>query len=194
MTETRIRNYNSCGIAIPYEFAKSRMPLNASDIHFGIEQNVFKKVTAYDYALDHLAAKKQEQDNLLLSLLLDIQTLSKKEICDVLKRIAAIEHSETKTGKFFDLFMFWIFQYKGADDFWERVEIIYDDFDAPKDAAGFIPYMPFQKEPGFDQSGPSEKYMMCSLECYIGKRKKYWKSQMQEVCQESTRSYEQLSM
>ena len=141
---------NSLSIILPYSFALESADLNWYDILFAIDNGFLPHQSAIEHAVSQLGKNEEYSETVLeLACLMPSEAVHPHSIQPYLgelaKDIPEQEKSATKQ-KMLYLVLKWVFEHKcDYDDPLEVVEVIYADFDYPKDISIFIRYMPLSQ-------------------------------------------------
>lgn len=169
--------YNTYGITVPYSFANNYMPICPADIKFAIHQGIFCKEAIEDYAVDMLEQNIGDSDA-LVDLILNYRDMSPEELDSALDALQEVQCDETPPMKFCDLLLTWVYENQSQYSNPLLVaEIIYEDYDTPKEVSKFIRYMPMQEEM-LDSKELCEQRLMRHWGEYVKLRTAYWEEQM----------------
>lgn len=128
---------------IPYEFIRQRVQLGWNDVKYGLEQQLIKPKVAIESATEELsnigaAASKD---------VLELADLTENEsVADLVEHLAKSERPplpEDVKAKWLYLVLAWLFENRNSlVDPLGMVELVYSDFDYPREIASFVRSMP----------------------------------------------------
>jgi len=141
---------NSLSISFSYIYAKGLVVLNWGDILIAIDNGFLPHQAAIDHAISQI-----EKDDAYSQDILDLACLSPSEAAyphsiqpyvNNLTNLVSEHEKETAKQKMLYLVLKWMFEHRlNYVDPLKAVEIVYADFDYPKEISNFVRYMPMSQ-------------------------------------------------
>lgn len=151
---------------IPYEFVVQRAKLGWNEIQFGLDQQLIKPKAAIDKATEQLCGSDAAPKELV-----ELAGLAEYE--PVFNLVSLLAKNEVPPSdvqikaKWLYIVLAWLFENRESmPEVLEIVELVYSDFDYPKDIAPFVRYMPMD-EPDCGSRELNEARMIDHWKSYL---------------------------
>jgi len=141
---------NSLSISFPYSFVKDSVNLNWYDIMFAIDNGFLPHSVAIEHALSQIEYDETySQDVLDLACILPSEAVYPHSIHPYINKLAntvSKQEIEITEQKLLYLVLKWVFEHQANyTEALKIVEIVYADFNYPKEISNFVRYMPMSQ-------------------------------------------------